>query len=101
MQWLELRLDIALQLAIRLRARRAWPESDRLARIFERGRAAEIGGCSSRGDRGRNQTGGRKRGDRPAQDFFAEHIYPSVKLRSRSSESNHGSTNAGGARKIA
>src|SRR6266851_5479162 len=87
---LELAEDVALQLMIRFRARRARPERDRLFREVERGRAGETRGARDGCADYQNQ-------DR----FRAEHIYPSVKLRRRSSGSNSGNTSAGGTRKSA
>src|SRR6202040_1698632 len=90
---LQLRFDVGLQFLIGGRAGRTLAEGDRLTREFERGRSAEVGspGCGSRQDGS----------EQDQERFRAVHIYPSVKFRSRSSESNQGRTSAGGARKSA
>src|SRR5262249_18362684 len=84
-QRFQLRLYVPLQLLICRRSGRPRSKRNRVAREFERGGPAEVRGPNS--GCGQNQ-----------ERLKAVHIYPSVKLRSRSSESNHGRTSAGGTR---
>src|SRR5450755_3382091 len=88
MQRLQLRFDVSLQLLIRRGTGRTRSEGHRLASELQRRGSTEI----ARPGKGRQQD---------QERFRAVHIYPSVKLRSRSSESNQGRISAGGARKRA
>ena len=85
---LQLRDDIGAQIAQRGGSRRARSERDDLARVFHGARAAEFVGLRCQ-----------RQPSRPNQnqdDFFAVHMYPSVKLRSWSRKSRQGIRSAGG-----
>src|SRR5262249_37403084 len=87
---LQLRQEKRLQLLNGCGPGRARPAIRGLARVFRRAVGVEILG-----------TRGEREQEHHDADFRAVHIYPNVKVRSRSRKSSKGRTSAGGTRKIA